>query len=372
MEDTIQPLWIMESPNHSGMSVANRNLAAGMLRIGCRPEIFAVRDGENAADFSMTGTPVHIFPHLGNVIMGGTATREASMLGINLVHALSSDMVHKAEKVARKLNVPLVVTCNRLEEDDLKHVVGFNGQGVIAVSHAINERIVNVAGIPQDKIQVIHNGLDLSRMPKPSFDENEAPAAWRCPVVGTLGHLSQKKGQRVFLQAVQLLIEKGMDAEFVILGDGPDRVALRGLADELNVTKRVTFTPHTVTGQLGQLDILVEPSLQEGLGMSVMMAMATGVPVVATGVGGLYDLIEDGVTGVLVPAGDPKALAEAIWRLLNNPSERREMAKQARATIERDFSAELVAKKLLAYYKKCASEFTGWRSGGKTTMLFRR
>lgn len=95
--------------------------------------------------------------------------------------------------------------------------------------------------------------------------------------------------------------------------------------------------------------------------MSVMMAMATGVPVVATGVGGLYDLIEDGVTGVMVPAGDAQALADAIWRLLHNGAERREMAKQARNMIEKEFSSELVAKKLLGYYEECTKGFAGWR-----------
>jgi glycosyltransferase involved in cell wall biosynthesis len=344
----------MESPNHSGMSIANRNLAAGMLRCGCHPEIFALRDGENAGDFAMTGVPARVFPHMGSAFIGGMALREAEQLGVNLIHALSADMLKRAERVARKLNLPLLVTCNRLDEDELRSLSGFSGQGMIAVSRAIRERIVNVAGLPQNRIRVIHNGLDLTRAPRPAFVDNATLGrSWRCPVIGTLGHLSQKQGQRVFLQAVKILIEKGLDAEFVVLGDGPDRTALRNLADELQVTRRVTFTPHTVSGQLGQLDILVEPSLQEGLGMSVMQAMATGVPVVATGVGGLYDLIEDGVTGVMVPASDPEALAEAIWRLLNNSSERLELAKQARERIERDFSAELVAGKLLEYYKEC-------------------
>ncbi len=355
----IRPLWLMQAPDHSGMSVANRNLAAGMLRNDCHPEIFVVEDGENSHDFEMLGCPVRVFPHFGGAFFGGAAVREAEALGITLVHALSADVVPRAERVAAKLRVPLVVTANRLDETEIRGLARFSGQGIVAVSRAIKERIVNLAGIGQDRIRVIHNGLDLTRMPKPSFTESDAPAAWRCPVIGTLGHLSQKKGQRVFLQAVKILLERGLDAEFVILGDGPDRSALRVLADELNVTKRVTFTPHTVSGQLGQLDILVEPSLQEGLGMSVMQAMATGVPVVATGVGGLYDLIEDGVTGVMVPAADPAALAEAIWSLLKNPSERREMAKQARKMIEQEFSADLVSKTLLDYYRECCDAFPG-------------
>lgn len=363
MTEEIRPLWIMESPNHSGMSVANRNLAAGMVRANAKPEIFAVHDGENSPDFEMIGCPVHIFPHLGSTFIGGGALREASTQDVNVVHALSADMLKRAERMARRLNVPLLITCNRLDEEELRGIAGFKGHGVVAVSRAILERIVNVSGITRDRIRVIHNGLDLTRIPRPAFTENSTQVAWRMPVIGTLGHLSEKKGQRIFLQAVKLLLERGLDAEFVVLGDGPDRTMLRSLADELKVTKRVTFTPHTVSGQLNQLDILVEPSLQEGLGMSVMQAMATGVPVVATGVGGLYDLIDDGVTGVMVRAADPKALADAIWRLLNNSSERLEMAKQAREMIEREFSADLMAQKLIEYYKECMEMFQGWHAG---------
>ena len=371
MDTEIKPLWLMDSPNHSGMSVANRNLAAGMVRVGCKPEIFARNDGENAYDFQSTGCSVRIFPHLGSAFRGGSAIREAEESGVNLVHALSADLSKKAERIARKLDVPFLVTCNRLEENEIRSMSGFRGQGVVAVSRAIRERIVNLGGLTQDRIRVIHNGLDLSRFPRPSFTENNALRAYHCPVIGTLGHLSKKKGQRVFLQAVKILLDKGLDAEFVVLGDGPDRLALRGLADELNVTRRVTFTPHTVSGQLNQLDLLVEPSLQEGLGMSVMQAMATGVPVVATGVGGLYDLIEDGVTGIMVPAADAVALADAMYRLLSNSSERIELAKQAREMIEKEFSAELVAQKHVEYYRECVELYANRGKGDRISSRFR-
>ncbi len=349
------------------MAVANRHLSAGMDRIGFRPEIYAIRDGENAGDFRAVGCPVRIFPHLGTPLIGGAAAREAAAAGVSIVHALSTDMVKRSERLARRLDVPLLVTANRLEESQLQSLAAFRGQGVIAVSGAILERVVNVAGIIRDHIRLIPNGLDLTRLPRPNFTENTAGGPFpRTPVIGTLGHLSEKKGQRVFLQAVKILMDRGLDAEFVILGDGPDRPALRSLADELRVTKRVTFTPQTVSGQLTQLDILVEPSLQEGLGVSVMQAMAMGVPVVATGVGGLYDLIEDGKTGLMVKASDSQALADAIWLLLGNPALRLEMAKQARECIERDFSADPVAEKLVAYYRECIEHFHGWDSKGTT------
>lgn len=358
MDKKMVPLWLMETPNHSGISVATRNLAAGMIRLGCAPEMYALEDGENAVDFQQSGCPVHIFPHMGTWLFGGSAVRAAAAAGVSVVHALSPEMLRRAGRIARSLNVPLLVTVNRLDEQHLMGMTAFRGQGVVAVSKAIHERMVNLAGLTREHVRVIHNGLDLTRVPRPSFLENaDGPLPGRTPVIGTLGHLSEKKGQRVFLHAVKILMAKGLDAEFVILGDGPDRLALRKLADELQVTRRVTFTPQTVSGQLNQLSLLVEPSLQEGLGVSVMQAMATGVPVVATGVGGLYDLIVDGVTGVMVQASDPQALADAIWRLMRNPIQRLEMAKQAREMIEREFAAEYVAQKLIEYYHECLERF---------------
>ncbi len=352
----------MSSPNQSGASFANRNLACGMAKIGIVPSLFVLEEGESGVEFKQCGVNFGVFPHLGARFFGGAAAKEAKKLGVNVVHALSPDIAKRGERLARKLNVPFLVTVNRLEENEIRSMRDFPGQGVVAVSTAIRERMVHNAGVPQNRIRVIHNGLDLSRFPRPHFPEtaDDLVSPWHTPVIGTLGHLSQRKGQRVFLQAVKSLVERGLDAEFVVLGDGPDRHALRDMAEKLHVTNRVTFTPQSVSCDINQLFLLVEPLLQEGRGVSVMQAMATGVPVVATGVGGLYDLIEDGKTGVMVPPNDADRLADSIWRLLKNPSERIEMARQAREMIERDFSADRIAAELTSYYEECMATFFGW------------
>ncbi|MDR1533730.1 MAG: glycosyltransferase family 4 protein [Planctomycetota bacterium] len=357
----LRPLWLMESPDHSGVAAANLHLAAGMGRNNVVPEIMARREGGNAGEFAGIGCQVRIFPYLGWPWLDSPARRAAAAAGISLVHALSPELAPAGERLARRLGVPLFLTVNRLAEEEIRRTANFRGQCLVAVSGAIMERLVNGAGISRDRIRTIPNCLDLTRLPRPVFLENSRPdSPGQVPVIGTLGHLSERKGQRVFLQAVRILLDRKLDAEFLVLGDGPDRLALRSLADELKVAKRVTFTPQTVSGQLAQMDLLVEPSLQEGLGMSVMQAMASGVPVVATGVGGLYDLIDDGVTGVMVPAADPEMLAGAIWELLRHPGQRLEMAKQAREKIEREFSCERVAQELIAGYREVREFFPGW------------
>ncbi len=353
-------LWLMESPDHSGISFAAAHMAAGLLRVGYGLRIFAMHDGENSEEFRHLGCPVGIYPHFGKRIFGSVALAAARDAGVEIVHALTPELIKRGMRIAKSLRRPLVVTGNRLETSELRMLAAFRGQGIIAVSDAIRERLVTSEGVQQGRIKVIPNCLDLSRMPKPDFNHHGAPIPGRVPVVGTLGQLAERKGQRVFLQAVRILLDRGFDAEFVILGDGPDRGALRDLAEELQVAKRVTFTPRTVSGQLTQLDLLVEPSLHEGFGLSVMQAMAMGVPVVGTGVGGLYSLIKDGKTGLMVQANNPEALADAIWRILNNREERLEMARQARELIEKRFDADLVAEQLGHYYLKLLDEFNGW------------
>lgn len=363
MAECPRALWMMEAPDHSGVAFAARHLAVGMRRTGCRLAIFVLQDGEIAGDFEQAGCLLWVFPRAGTRLLGNSAMKEAKELGVDIVHILTPALVSRGYRLAKQLDVPLVVTANRLDVDELSLLKNFPGQGVVAVSEAIRERLANVAGLPSRFITVIPNGLDLASLPKPDFSRHATSIPGRLPVVGTLGHLAERKGQRIFLQAVRDLLNRGLDAEFVVLGDGPDRTALRHLAEELDVAKRVTFTPQTVSGQLTQLDVLVEPSLQEGLGLSVMQAMAMGVPVVGTGVGGLYSLIEDGVTGLMVPANDSVALADAIWRILHNKEERQDMARAARELIENEFSSDHVAERLEDYYSDTVAEFSGWKRG---------
>ena len=349
-------LWLFESANHSGVVFAAKQIIPYLHKLGAGLYIFALKSGEMEQDFAMLRCPVERFPYMGSWLLGRSAVNEAKKLGIQLVHAQSTSMLKQAKNMAAKLACPFIVTANRMDDSDFLKSAGFCGNGIIAVSDAIKERLANISCIQQKRIKVIPNAIDLSRFPR--FNMNLRTVMNRVPVVGTFGQLAERKGQRIFLQAVKILLDQGIDAEFVLLGDGPDRPALRELAVELGVAKRVTFTPQTVSGQISHLDILVEPSFQEGLGLSVMQAMAAGVPVVASGVGGLYSLIEDGKTGIMVQAGEAVSLAEAIRLLLENPAERLELARQAREKIEKEFNADIVSEQLLSYYNSLLGQYS--------------
>ncbi|MDR3211123.1 MAG: glycosyltransferase family 4 protein [Planctomycetota bacterium] len=353
MAKPIHVLWLIESPDQSGIAFAAKHMAGGLIGSGVKLSMMAIRPGVNAEDFAQLGCPVQVFPRLGSFLFGGPSLAAARKLEIDLIHTLTPNLARQGLSLAKRLKVPIVATVNRMDWEEIRHIADFRGTGVIAVSDAIRERLANTAGIPQHKIRVIPTGLDLSKLPRPDFSPIQESLF--TPVVGTLGQLTERKGQRVFLLAAANILRRGFDAEFVIFGDGPDRMALRQLATELKINKRVTFAPQTLSGQLVRINVLVEPSLQEGLGLSVMQAMAMGVPVVGTGVGGLYSLIEDGKTGLMVQANNPQALASAIWRVLKHPEDSLEMARMARELIEEQFSIEVVIPILVDYYRSIIS-----------------
>jgi glycosyltransferase involved in cell wall biosynthesis len=136
-------------------------------------------------------------------------------------------------------------------------------------------------------------------------------------VVGVAGRLAAEKGISVLLESMKEVLAKVPRAWLVIAGDGPERAALECRAHDLRIDHRVDFLGMRadLPRIMAALDVFVLPSLYEGFGLVVLEAMAVGVPVIATCVGGVPEVVEDGVTGVLVPPGDPSKLAEAILRL---------------------------------------------------------
>ena len=147
------------------------------------------------------------------------------------------------------------------------------------------------------------------------------------PTVGIVGRLQPWKGQEVFLQAAARLAEVREDIRFIVVGgailgwEGSYPDDLRRLADDLGIADRVHFAGHQSTSHpwYDALDVVVHASFGEPFGLVLVEAMALGKPLVATGVGGPLEIVEDGTSGLLVPPGDPERLAEAVERILADP-----------------------------------------------------
>jgi glycosyltransferase involved in cell wall biosynthesis len=349
-------LLVLDALDMSGVAFSAQNFAAGLLDKGVRVVILAREDGERAQSFRQMGLEVICSKYFGLPLLGRATTAEIAKFSPEIIHAQDTAVASRALKLARELSVPLVVTVNRLDEDDYSLLAGNADVGIIAVSDAILERLSNRAGIKRDRIRVIPNCLNLDHFPKPDFEQVDKGG--HAPVIGTYGTLAERKGQRVFMQAAAEVLKKKKEVEFLIMGHGPDKPRLRELARELGIQHRVTFSPTTSADSrnLSNIDLFIEPTFQEGFGLSVLQAMATGIPVIASGVGGIFSLVKDGETGVLVDKGNAEEFSRAICQLLENPARRRELARHARELIEEDFSTEKVAGKALKFFASLLDE----------------
>lgn len=200
------------------------------------------------------------------------------------------------------------------------------------------------------RVEVIHCGVDPMRFPVP---ERAADGPLRIVAVGTLHEV---KGQTHLIEACRRLVADGRTVRCRFVGDGVDRARLTAQIAAAGLGGAVTLvgqlTADQVTAELLDADVLVAPSVptrggkREGIPVVLMEAMATGLPVVASRLSGIPELVEDGVSGLLVPAGDPVALAEALCTLADDPALRRRLGTAGRATILRDFDVTASAARL--------------------------
>ena len=219
---------------------------------------------------------------------------------------------------------------------------------VLVNSDAIAAGLIGTRAARRGRLAVIHNGVDLARfVPAPATSTGRAPVT-----VATLANLRPEKGLLQLVEAAAVVAQKAPRARFVIWGDGPLRSDLDALVRARGLTGTVempgpTRQPETA---LRGCDVFVLPSLSEASSNVVLEAMGTGLPVVATRVGGLPGLVEDEGTGLLVPPNDVPALAQAILRLLETPGLAAEMGARGRARALGEFSLERMAERVDTFY----------------------
>lgn len=223
---------------------------------------------------------------------------------------------------------------------------------VIAVSAAVADSVRSESIFDAADIEVIHNGVDLARFkPNVGGREHARPLFQAGPrntyLVGMAGHLAPIKGQDEFIRAAAVVASRREDVTFVVAGEdksrsGENRRRLERLIGELGLGGRVHLPGwvEDVPTLLSALDLFVSPSRSEPFGLSIIEAMACGVPVVATKSEGATEILEDGVTGLLVPLGDHEAMAEAICALLDDGRRRASLAARALEAVRDRFSLE--------------------------------
>ncbi|MFZ5893631.1 MAG: glycosyltransferase family 4 protein [Myxococcota bacterium] len=205
------------------------------------------------------------------------------------------------------------------------------------------------AGYREKSLLMIPNAVDLERFAPPVRAVRAKGTRAKVAYVGRLRHV---KGVTVLLEAWPA-VAKESNAQLVVAGDGPEREGLLRAAQEGGVTESVTFAGEVsdVPAVLAEADIYVQPSFQEGLPNSVLEAMAMGLPIVATRVSGNEDVVVDGDNGLLVPPGDPAALAAALRKLIDDPELAARMGQRSREMVESRFSLSAVMNQLCNAYR---------------------
>jgi len=237
---------------------------------------------------------------------------------------------------------------------------------VIAVSKDM-AGILRRSGYPADRITHIHNGIDLNAvrsLRRRQDIRRELGVDSETYLIGAVGRLSPVKGHANFLRAARLVLHKQPRAKFLIVGDGPLSAELRAMAVELRIDGACLFTGHRtdVHDLLSALDVFVLPSLSEGIPMALLEAMALGTPVVVTAVGGIPEVVKQGVNGLLVHAGDERALADACVALTVDRDLAGRFAANGRQTVEQAFSCTQNGQALTRVYTEVVSD-QGVRDG---------
>ncbi len=230
---------------------------------------------------------------------------------------------------------------------------------LIAVSHATKDEMVD-AGVPADLVSVIHNGIDTD-----TWAPNRASGSLRdelnlrqaFPVIGYVGRIMPEKDLETWLRAAALVAKQYPHARFVLVGEGKDGITLgqlKQLAAELGIADRTYFPGYRsdLLPVYAAFDLFVLSSRREGLPNSILEAMAMGLPVVTTDVGGAKEIVVDGQTGYVLPQGDVEGIARGLMALAENGSSRQRMSMAGRMRVEREFSFSIRLRLIEALYEK--------------------
>ena len=213
-------------------------------------------------------------------------------------------------------------------------------------------------GVPEDRTVTVHEGIDVDHVSSaPPVDVHAA--FWlphQAPVVGNVAALVPHKGHRHLIEAAHLVVQAMPDVRFVILGEGELREQLEHQVRERRLEKHVLLPGFRtdVLGCIKGFDLFAMSSVTEGLGTSLLDAMACSRAIVATRAGGIPEVVEDGVTGVLIPPHDHGAMAQAIVMLLKDRLRRQQMGEEGLARVRQQFTVERMIAGTAAVYARSA------------------
>lgn len=352
-------LQLVQDLRIGGLERVIADIAQGLDKQKFEVEVWCVaRGGELAAELEEKGIEVKILG-IFSCYSPFRMVRIARLLKkskADIVHThgyFASVIGRAAAKIA---GVPIVIhhMHSTYWEYRKKHIfferlLSLLTQKVVCCSKAVENFVTGHLKINPSKTIVIYNGADEEKFisTENSALKERLGIQTTEAVVGTVSSLYRHKGHEYLLQAVPLVLDVFPSTKFLIVGDGPLRKKLEDQAKGLNIEAHLVFTGRRkdIPDLLSTMDIFVLPSCsREGLGISIIEAMASGKPVVGTKIGGIAEVVDHEQTGYLVPPQNPDALAKAIVNLLQSPQRAKEMGRRGR----RKFEERFTRRKMLA------------------------
>lgn len=281
---------------------------------------------------------------------------------IRIVHSHLYHANRYARLAANKLGIPAIAAVHNTYTKPKLHRRFINWRlaghtaAILVGSEEIRRDVLKYDHVPAGLVEVIPNSIDLSQsVPKndPNLLRRQLGLAENVYVIGTIGRLEIQKGHRFLLDAL-VLLRKQFPVVLLLIGSGREESALRQQADQLELVDSVRFlgTRSDLGDLLSVMDIFVMPSLWEGLSLAMLTAMAAGLPVVATDVGGVRGVLGDNERGWVIPPENPEAIAEAVCAVRNQASEAALRAEKGCKLVHAEFSDQAMVRRIEAVYRR--------------------
>jgi len=272
---------------------------------------------------------------------------------IDIVH-MHTWLAHHIGAIASRLSDTKAVVTRRMDfpvKDNLINRLFYDVlvDKVVAISDAVKKAILN-SGISPYKVLVINSSLNLKKFNRSAVVSSKNDKI----IIGTTSILSERKGLRYLIDAAPQVIQKHPTVRFHIVGDGPEKHRLISYVKENGLSNYFVFKGlrKDVSKSMMEFDLFVSTSLHEAFGVSIIESMACKIPIIATSVGGIPEIVKNNKTGILVPPKNSKALSKAILYLLKNPRIAKKMGKEGRKVVEEKFDAKIMVLRYQALYYK--------------------
>ena len=356
MAENVQRILLIDGElSFRGSSLLTLRLARGLERRELDTALVCTRVSD-LDDTLLHGVRLHEIPGYNVPIWGHivlrTLCRDIKDQRPDIIHVQDPHFLSQGIRLARKLTRPLIVNISdQIEAGSLVIRQPIPElKVIISVSESVQQQIPETPFMATIEKRVVLPGVkvpDSANIDLPLDDD-------RSPVIGMAGPLEIVKGAAFFLRACHRVVEAGHDIRIVIAGSGPEERSLRKLAASLQLSKRLTFVDGGVAmaGYLEAIDIYCLPSLQQGLGVVMLEAMALGRPVIASGVGGVMSVIEDNVHGLIVPPSDSRSLGDRIIELLQDREKARRIAAAGQQMVRDRFNENRMLDEVLQIYRE--------------------